>query len=269
MLGDVVGRPGRRTVAQVLPLLREQYSPDLVIANGENAAGGLGITKDTAVALLDAGVEVITLGNHTWQKKDIAAFLEEETRLLRPANYPPMVPGRGSFVFKTSAGYEIGVVSLVGRTFMTPVDDPFRAADQIVSQLRSITPIIVVDMHGEATSEKYAMGWYLDGRVTAVIGTHTHVQTCDERILPKGTAYITDVGMVGPIDSILGLTPEIVINRFITQMPQRWEVAGGTTAAMGVVVDFQADGRATGIERFNLKGLAAGQESDANGESVF
>jgi hypothetical protein len=269
MLGDVVGRPGRRTVAQVLPRLREQYSPDLVIANGENSAGGLGITKDTAAALLDAGVEVITLGNHTWQKKDIIPILEEETRLLRPANYPPMVPGRGSFVFKTRTNYEIGVVSLIGRTFMTSVDDPFRAADQIVSQIRSITPIIVVDMHAEATSEKLAMGWYLDGRVTAVIGTHTHVQTSDERILPKGTAYITDVGMVGPTESILGLTPEIVITKFLTQTPQRWEVAGGPTAAMGVVVDFEADGKATGIERFNISGLAGGQDSDANGESVF
>jgi len=269
MLGDVVGRPGRRTVAQVLPRLREQYSPDLVIANGENAAGGLGITKDTAAALLDAGVEVITLGNHTWQKKDIIPILEEDTRLLRPANYPPMVPGRGSFVFKTRAGYEIGVLSLIGRTFMTSVDDPFRAADQIVSQLRSVTPIIVVDIHAEATSEKLALGWYLDGRVTAVIGTHTHVQTSDERILPKGTAYLTDVGMVGPTESILGLTPEIVITRFLTQTPQRWEVAGGPTSAMGVVVDFKADGKATGIERFNIAGLAGGQESDANGESVF
>ncbi|MDO8683592.1 MAG: TIGR00282 family metallophosphoesterase [Armatimonadota bacterium] len=255
MLGDVVGKPGRNTVAQLLPGLREKYSPDLVIANGENAAGGLGITKDATQALLKAGVDVITLGNHTWQKKEIISFIDEETRLLRPANYPPMVPGRGSFVYKTDSGVKIGVVSLIGRTFMAPTDDPFRVMDEVLAQLKRITPIIFVDMHAEATSEKYAMGWYLDGKVTAVLGTHTHVQTSDERIFPNGTAYITDLGMVGPTDSILGLVPEVVINKFITQMPQPFKVADGPTAAMGVIVDFEADGIATGIERIWVRNV--------------
>lgn len=253
MLGDVVGRPGRTTVARLLPSLREQYSPDLVIANGENAAGGLGITKDAAGVLLKAGIDVITLGNHTWQKKEIIPFVDEETRILRPANFPPMVPGRGGFVYKTPSGLEIGVVNLIGRTFMAAVDDPFRVADEVIGQLRTITPIIFVDMHAEATSEKSAIGRYLDGKVTAVLGTHTHIQTADERILSNGTAYITDIGMVGPTESILGLRPELVISKFITQMPRKFEVAGGPTVAMGVVVDFGADGRATAISRFNAR----------------
>ncbi|MDO8589133.1 MAG: TIGR00282 family metallophosphoesterase [Armatimonadota bacterium] len=253
MLGDVVGRPGRETVAKLLPELRDEYTPDLVIANGENAAGGLGITKDAAQTLLKAGVDVITLGNHTWTKKDIIPFIDEEPRLLRPANFPPMVPGRGSFVYKTAAGVEIAVVNLVGRTFMVPVDDPFRVADELVGRLRAITPIIFVDMHAEATSEKSAMAWRLDGKVTAVLGTHTHIQTADERIFPKGTAYITDIGMVGPTDSILGMRPELVINKFITQMPQKFEVAGGPTVAMAVIVDFEANGRATSIARLCIR----------------
>ena len=258
MLGDVVGRPGRQTLAQVMPGLRERYAPELVIVNGENAAGGLGITKDTAVEILKAGADVITLGNHTWQKKDIVPFIAEEHRLLRPANYPPMVPGRGSFVYKSPSGVEIGVANLIGRTFMAAVDDPFRVADEVVAQLRAVTPVIIVDMHGEATSEKNAMGWYLDGRVTAVIGTHTHIQSADERLLPNGTAYITDAGMTGATDSILGLVPKVVIDRFLTQMPQKFEVAAGPTAAMGVVVDFEPDGRATGIERIRVEGAEAG-----------
>jgi metallophosphoesterase (TIGR00282 family) len=249
MLGDVVGKPGRATVADLLPGLRDEYSPELVIANGENSAGGLGITKDAADQLLRSGVDVITLGNHTWTKKEVISFIDDETRLLRPANYPPMVPGRGSFVYKTASGLEIGVMSLIGRTFMVPVDDPFRVADEVVAQLRKITPIIFVDMHAEATSEKNAMGWYLDGRVTAVLGTHTHIQTSDERILPQGTAYITDLGMVGPLDSILGLKPQLVINKFLTQMPQKFEVAEGPTLLFGAVVDFRPDGKATSVTR--------------------
>ena len=252
-LGDVVGRPGRHAVAKALPGLREHYTPELVIANGENSAGGLGITKDTATELLKAGVEVITLGNHTWQKKDIIPFIADENRLLRPANYPPMVPGRGSFVYRTPGGVEIGVVNLIGRTFMHAVDDPFRVADQVVAELAAITPVVFVDIHAEATSERVAMGWYLDGRVTAVIGTHTHVPSCDERILPNGTAYISDAGMCGPRDSILGLKPQVVIDRFLTQMPQKFEVAGWPALVMGVVVEFAADGKATAIERVRVE----------------
>jgi 2',3'-cyclic-nucleotide 2'-phosphodiesterase len=253
MLGDVIGKPGRNAVTDLLTGLRQEYSPDLVIANGENSAGGLGITKEGAVEMFQAGVDVVTLGNHTWTKKEIISFIDEETRLLRPANYPPMVPGRGSFVYRTASGLEIGVMNLIGRTFMVPVDDPFRVADDVVAQLRKITPLIIVDMHAEATSEKNAMGWYLDGRVTAVLGTHTHIQTSDERILPQGTAYITDLGMVGPIDSILGLRPELVIGKFLTQMPQKFEVAGGPTLLCGAVVDFRSDGKATGITRIQRK----------------
>lgn len=249
MLGDIVGKPGRSTVNDLLPRLREEYSPELVIINGENAAGGLGITREAAAELFKAGVDVITLGNHTWTKKELIAYIGEENRFVRPANYPPMVPGHGSFIYKTASSLEIGVVNLIGRTFMVPVDDPFRIADEVVAQLRKITPIIFVDMHAEATSEKNAMGWYLDGRVTAVLGTHTHIQTSDERILPQGTAYITDLGMVGPLDSILGLKPQLVISKFLTQMPQKFEVAEGPTLLCGAVVEFGANGRATGITR--------------------
>lgn len=256
MLGDIIGKPGRKAVADSLPGLRKKYEPDLVIANGENAAGGLGITAETARELLETGVEVITLGNHTWQKKDIVPFLQEENRLLRPANYPPMVPGRGSFVYRTQSGEEIAVMSLIGRTFMTPADCPFRVADEAVAQLRAITPNIVVDIHAEATSEKIAMGHYLDGRVTAVLGTHTHVQTADERILPGGTACITDVGMVGPTNSILGLKPEVVINKFLTGMPQKFELGEGPVTICGVVVDFGEDGKATGISRIRMDALS-------------
>ena len=235
-LGDVVGQPGRRAVGQLLPELAARCRADLVIANGENAAGGYGITLPLAQELLGMGVGVITLGNHAWKKKEVAQALEQEPRLLRPANYPPGVPGRGSGVF-LAGGEAVGMLNLCGRVFMDALDCPFRAADLELKALRQRAKAVIVDMHAEATSEKEAMGWYLDGRVSAVIGTHTHVQTADERVLPKGTAYITDVGMTGPRDSIIGGEPEPILRRFLTQMPAKFEVAKGATTLSAVVIE--------------------------------
>jgi hypothetical protein len=250
MLGDVVGKPGRQAVTQHLPGLVAEHKPDIVIANGENAAGGLGITKDTALPLFAAGVHVITLGNHVWAQHGTQEFLEEEPRVIRPANLPPGLPGRGHGVFGTSGGGKVGVVNLLGRLFMQPVDDPFRTADAVLDMVRAQTPVIVVDMHAEATSEKAAVAWYLDGRVSAVIGTHTHVQTCDERILPNGTAFVTDIGMVGPMQSILGVKVQTVLANFQTLMKHKHEVSSGPAIVCGVVVDVDAGtGLATSISR--------------------
>lgn len=254
MLGDVFGRPGREAVAQMLPRLREERSPDLVIANGENAAGGLGITKEIALLLFSLGVDVITLGNHTWAKKEMAEYIEQEPRVLRPLNYPPGVPGRGWGVFKTASGAEVGVLNLLGRTFMEPVDCPFRAADEAVSAISELTRTIIVDMHAEATSEKNALGWYLDGRVSAVVGTHTHVQTSDERVLPKGTGYITDVGMVGSEDSVLGLEVKAVVAKFLTRIPAKFEAASGPAILCAVEMETDDEsGVCFDIRRIRLK----------------
>ena len=250
VLGDVVGKPGRRAIADFVPLLRAEHDPEIVIANAENAAGGLGLTPEIACRLLNAGVDVLTLGNHAWSRKEIMEYLEVEPRLLRPANFPPGLPGRGFGVFEGASGARIGVVNLIGRTFMVPVEDPFRAADAILKEIHEQTRTAIVDMHAEATSEKVAIGWYLDGRATAVIGTHTHVQTSDERVLPEGTAYITDTGMVGPRDSVLGLEKDLAIERFLTQVQGRIEVAGGPYIVNGVIVEADAEtGRAVGISR--------------------
>lgn len=245
-----MGEVGRRMVMQRLFPLVQQQSIDLVIANGENAAAGFGITPRIAEELFRAGVHVITLGNHTWDKKEIIDSLSKEERLLRPANYPEGVPGSGRVVVTTMANERVGVLHLVGRVFMAPLDCPFRRARHELEVLRESTRVIVVDFHGEATSEKQAMGWYLDGEVSAVLGTHTHVQTADEQILPRGTAYITDVGMTGPTESIIGMKRDIVLERFTTQIPKRLEPAMGPGQLSGVIVEIDyRSGRSQAIQR--------------------
>jgi 2',3'-cyclic-nucleotide 2'-phosphodiesterase len=221
-IGDIIGKPGRDTVCKTLPGLRQQYATNLVIANGENTAGGMGLTLSTAKELLDAGVDVITSGNHIWDQKEIIPYLDSNMPIIRPYNYPPGVPGRGSFVRGN-----VAVVNLIGRTFMNNYDCPFRAMDNLLAGFKNNYKIIIVDFHAEATSEKVAMGRYLDGRVTAVVGTHTHVGTVDARVFPKGTAHITDIGMCGPIDSIIGDDVQSVLHRFLTVMPHRLAVSTG------------------------------------------
>jgi len=245
VVGDVIGRPGRRAVDTLLPGLRQQYGLDLVIANAENVAGGLGLTSTTAKALLDAGVDVLTSGNHIWAQKEIIPYLDSEMPILRPLNYPPGVPGRGYLL----SGQAL-VVNLMGRTFIGNFDCPFRAMDKLLAELKHKPPVIIVDFHAEATSEKIAMGRYLDGRVSAVLGTHTHVGTIDAQLLPQGTAYVTDIGMTGPIDSIIGDDAEAVIRRFLTMMPHRLSVGGGKTVFNAVLVRVDDNsGKAISIDR--------------------
>ncbi len=246
VIGDVVGKPGRRAVQTLVPSLRRDEGIDLVIANGENAAGGFGLTADTAYELLESGVDVLTSGNHIWDQKEIIPYLDEGLPLVRPANYPD-APGRGSLVHDN-----VLVVNLMGRVFMPALDCPFRAADQILREegASSAPPVIIVDFHAEATSEKQAMGWYLDGRVSAVLGTHTHVGTVDTRILPKGTAFVSDVGMTGPMDSVIGSEVSAVVDRFLTGMPQRLPVAGGPVVMNSVLIDVDREtGKSLAIER--------------------
>lgn len=248
-IGDIVGRPGRDAVAGILLRWRAIHQPDIVLANGENAAAGHGITPAIAEELFHTGIDVITLGNHTFNKKEVVPLLQQDPRVLRPANYPPEVPGRGYGVYTAGSG-RLGVISLMGRVFMDPLDDPFRAAQQLVALLREQTCCILVDIHAEATSEKAAMGWMLDGQVSAVVGTHSHVPTADARVLPRGTAFITDVGMAGPWESILGVKPEIIIRRFQTMMPARFEVADGPVLVSAVLIDIDnATGMASNITR--------------------
>lgn len=250
-LGDIVGRPGRRGVAQWLPAWRQLYAPDIVIANGENAAGGMGITPEIAKELFELGIDVMTLGNHVWQKKEILPLLDSEPRLLRPANYPPGVPGRGWGVYPV-LDKQLAVLTLAGRVFMELADCPFRTFDMIYPQLE--TSFVLVDFHAEATSEKQAFALYVDGRASGVIGTHTHVQTADERILPKGTAYISDVGMCGPLHSVIGMDPEIVIRKFLTQMPARFEVASGAAVVCGLLLDLdRTTGKALAVQRLQRR----------------
>lgn len=241
-IGDVVGRPGRNYLAENLQKILLENDIDFTIVNGENSAGGVGITKSTYDELLGMGVDMITLGNHSWAKKEIFEFIEEADKLVRPANYPLNTPGKG-YRIAEKAGKRIAVINLCGRVFMDCIECPFKIADEILEEIRDKADIIIVDFHAEATSEKLAIGWYLDGRVNAVLGTHTHVQTSDERILPNGTAYITDTGMTGPRDSILGVEKDIVIRKFITGMPARFEVANGQTllGAVKVVIDSNND----------------------------
>lgn len=248
MLGDVIGRPGRRAVHALLPGLRQEYGIELVIANGENAAGGLGLTRETAEELIKSGVDVITSGNHIWAQREIMNDLDSDLAILRPLNYPPGVPGHG-YLIKG----ETLVVNLLGRTFIGNFDCPFRAMDQLLEELAdNKPPVIIVDFHAEATSEKVAMGWHLDGRVSAVLGTHTHVGTVDARLLPKGTASITDVGMIGPIDSVIGDDTDTVLRRFLTQIPHRISVGKGSVLLNSVLVEIEeATGRAKNISRID------------------
>lgn len=247
MVGDVIGRPGRRAVRTLVPGLRQEYNVDLVIANSENAAGGLGLTKETAEELLDSGVDVLTSGNHIWDQKEILPALDGDLAILRPLNYPPGVPGRG-YLIKGEAL----VVNLVGRIFIGNFDCPFRTMDQLLEELTDRPSVIIVDFHGEATSEKVALGWYLDGRVSALLGTHTHVGTIDARLLPKGTAFITDVGMTGPVDSVIGDDTDAVIKRFLTQLPRRLSVGKGGVILNSVLVEVEeGTGRAKSISRID------------------
>jgi len=250
-LGDVVGRPGRRALAALVPRLAAREEIEFVIANCENASGGKGIDPRSAEELHDAGVDVLTSGNHVWQNRDVVPYLRESGRLLRPLNFPPGSPGTGWTVRKARrSGTRVAVVNLIGRVFMAPADCPFRSVDEALPLVRKEAGIILVDMHGEATSEKVAMGRYLDGKVSAVVGSHTHVQTADETVLPGGTATLTDAGMCGPEDSVLGMRTDRVLERFLTQMPVRFEVATGPVLVQGAIIDVdESTGRATAIER--------------------
>jgi metallophosphoesterase (TIGR00282 family) len=253
LIGDIVGRSGRNVIKEDLSHIKRELGINFTIANGENAAGGNGITRDIARELFAAGIDVITMGNHVWNKKEVYNFIEQETRLIRPANYPPGAPGAGMNVF-VREGAAVCVINMSGRVYMSPLDCPFRKADELLRQLSPDVKIVIVDFHAEASSEKIAMGWYLDGRVSAVCGTHTHVQTADERILPEGTAYITDIGMTGPRDSVIGVDKDVVLEKFLTQQPRRMEVASGPAQLNAVYIDVDTDtGRAKKIERiFNL-----------------
>ena len=258
-IGDIVGQPGRHAVRQCVPKLRETYQLDVVIANGENSAGGSGITPKTAEEIFSAGVDVITSGDHLWDQKEVVELLHKERRFLRPLNYPLGTPGQGSLVFQTARSPKIGVLNLQGRTFMADLENPFHAGRAEVERLRQQTRIIIVDFHAEATSEKIALGRLLDGHVSAVFGTHTHVQTADEQIFPGGTAYLTDVGFTGPHESVLGREIEPVIRRFMTNMPQRFEVASRLVLLQGAIVDIdEVSGKAVSIQRISEPAPPAG-----------
>ena len=253
-IGDIVARPGRDLLRKHLKALAAAHAVDLVIANGENAAGGNGITRDNANEIFGAGVDVITTGNHVWDKREALEFIVNEPRMIRPANYPEGTPGQGSYLALTRGGVKVGVVNLMGRVFLNAIDDPFRAANREIARVKQDgAQVVFVDMHAETTSEKVALGWYLDGQVAAVVGTHTHVQTADERILPGGTAYLTDVGMTGPHDGVIGMDKTAVIARFVTGLPGRFEPATGDARLHGVTITTDpATGRATAIERVAL-----------------
>jgi 2',3'-cyclic-nucleotide 2'-phosphodiesterase len=252
-IGDIFGEPGRRALARAVPRLVGQRQIDIVIGNGENAAGGFGITPELAEELFDLGLAVITTGNHAWDKREILDYFPREPRLLRPANYPDGVPGHGSVVVESAGGEKLGVLQLMGRAYMPTLDCPFQVAKKELAALKKRTAAVVVDMHAEATSEKMAMGHYLDGEVVAVVGTHTHVQTADDQILPKGTAYLTDIGMTGPLHSVIGVKKELAIEKFLTGMPRRFEVASGPSVFCAVLLELDARlGKALSIERIRI-----------------
>ena len=252
-IGDIVGRPGRELVRRGLGGLVNFHAADIVVANAENAAAGFGITREIGDQLLDWGVDVMTSGNHIWDKKEALDYIGAESRLLRPANYPAGAPGKGSYLARTRDGRSVGVVNVMGRVFMLNIDDPFAVVLREIEALKERTRIIFVDFHAEATSEKIAMGWHLDGKVTALVGTHTHVQTADERILPKGTAYLTDVGMTGPHDSIIGVDIQAALGKFLTALPARFETATDNPRLNAVIVEAdEQTGHATDIERLSL-----------------
>jgi metallophosphoesterase (TIGR00282 family) len=251
-IGDIVGRPGRELVRRGLAALVDHHAIDFVIANAENAAAGFGITREIGDQLLEYGIDAMTSGNHIWDKKEALDYIGAEPRLLRPANYPAGAPGSGAYVGRTRSGATVGVVNVMGRVFMLNIDDPFAAVLREIERVRQRARVVVVDFHAEATSEKIAMGWHLDGKVTAVIGTHTHVQTADDRILPGGTAYLTDAGMTGPHDSIIGVEIQAALGRFLTALPAKFETATGNPRLNAVVVEAdEQTGRATDIERLS------------------
>jgi metallophosphoesterase (TIGR00282 family) len=252
-IADITGRPGRWIVSQLLWAFKRKHNIDFVIANVENAAGGYGVTREICHKFFAYGIDVQTSGNHIWDRQESHELLDDEPYLLRPSNYPPGVPGRGAVIKESESGVKVGVLNLQGRVFMKEIDCPFREADSQVDRLRMETPIIFVDLHAEATSEKQAMGYYLDGRVSAVIGTHTHVQTADERILKKGTACLTDAGMTGPHDSVLWVRPQDAIKRLLTGLPHRFQMAEDDVKMCGVVIDVdETTGKTTHIERYRL-----------------
>jgi metallophosphoesterase (TIGR00282 family) len=252
-IGDIFGEPGRRALARAVPRLVGQRQIDIVIGNGENAAGGFGITPELAEELFDLGLAVITTGNHAWDKKEILDYFPREPRLLRPANYPVGAPGQGSVVVESAGGEQLGILQLMGRAYMPTLDCPFQTAKKELAALKKRTAAVIVDMHAEATSEKMAMGHYLDGEVVAVVGTHTHVQTADDQILPKGTAYLTDIGMTGPLHSVIGVKKELAIEKFLTGMPRRFEVASGPSVFCAVLLELDARlGKALSIERIRI-----------------
>jgi len=250
-IGDIVGRPGREAVQNLLPLLKEEYALDFVIANAENSAAGAGIIPKVAEELFSYGCDVLTTGDHIWDKKEVLDFLDKTPNLLRPANFQPQAPGKGFFVAETAQGKKIAVINLLGRVFIRyNVNCPFEAADNILKELKGQTNAIIVDFHGEATSERIAFGHFIDGRVSAVFGTHTHVQTADEKILPRGTGYITDVGMTGPFDSVIGQKKENIVQRFLTSMPSKFEVAEGDVGLNGAIFTLDdATGRTINVVR--------------------
>lgn len=252
-IGDVVGSPGRKMVQEYVPKLKEVYKPQITIVNGENAASGKGITEKIYKQFMQLGIQVVTMGNHTWNKREIVDFIEDAPNLIRPANFPPTNPGKGiSYVQYNDV--IVAVINLQGRTFLDPIDDPFTKADELIKEAKEKTNIIFIDFHAEATSEKQAFGWYVDGRVSAVIGTHTHTQTADNRILHGGTAYITDAGMTGPYDSVLGVEKETIIRRFTSNMPARFEVdTKGRAQLNGCLLTIdEKTGKATKIERIMI-----------------
>jgi len=252
-IGDIIGEPGRKMVRSCMRELQETHKPDLVIANGENAAGGFGITADIAEELFGLGIHVLTSGNHVWDKKEIEPYLSKQDRLIRPENYPEGNPGFGSVVISTAGAGKAAVLNLEGRVFMSNLLDPFRVADQALEKLKKETPIVIIDFHAEATSEKAALAWYLDGKASAVIGTHTHVQTADERVLPNGTAFITDAGMTGPTDSVIGVKKEQAIARFLYQTPHRFEIPKGRVHLCAVLLDLdRTTGKADSIQRIQI-----------------
>ncbi|SDW25663.1 TIGR00282 family metallophosphoesterase [Paenibacillus sp. CF384] len=251
-IGDIVGNVGRNAVKKVLPALKSKYNPHIIIANGENAAAGRGITSTIVKELLEAGVHGITMGNHTWDNKDIFEWIDDQPRMVRPANFVEEAPGQGAALIKAN-GKELAIINLQGRTFLPPIDCPFRKADELIEEMQQQTRNILVDFHAEATSEKIAMGWYLDGRASIVVGTHTHVQTNDDRILPGGTAYLTDVGMVGPRDGVLGMERSAVLHKFLTQLPTRFVVDEGDWHLHAIAVEIdEATGAATKIQKIRL-----------------
>jgi metallophosphoesterase (TIGR00282 family) len=259
-VGDIIGRPARKAVAKHLPGLMAEHDVSFCVANAENAAGGKGLTRKVAAELYDAGVDVLTLGNHAWANKEIFDFIDEDDRVVRPENFPPGAPGRGFGVYTSSTGIRVAVLQLQGRVFMDAIDCPFRAADRVLER-EALPPVRIVDFHADATSEKSALGWHLDGRVSAVIGTHTHVPTADERLLPGGTAYVTDVGMVGSFDSIIGVEAEPVVYRFITKMPRRHTVVAGGIRLCGAVITIDPEtGRPASIRRITVPEFDSGSD---------